>query len=186
MIISRYIRIFLASLLTLACLASSPPATQASETRALANSGIAGCPLFPQDNVWNTRIDSLPVDPHSADYITSIGPDTGLHPDFGAGKWNGYPIGIPYNIVPGSQPRLPVSFTWPGESDPGPYPIPPNPAIEGGSDSHILLVDRDNCVLYELYAAKRQAGGGWHAGSGAIFDLHSNALRPATWIVSAS
>jgi hypothetical protein len=122
----------------------------------------------------------MPVDPNSDAYITSIGPDTGLHPDFGA-EWEGQPIGIPYNIVPGSQPHLPVSFTWPGESDPGPYPIPANPAIEAGSDRHILIVDRDRCLLYELFAAARQQGGAWHAGSGAIFDLRSNALRPAGW-----
>ncbi len=178
--ISRHINFLFASILTFICLAASAPATQASMPGLLPSSQIAGCPLFPQDNIWNTRVDTLPVDPHSGAYIASIGADTGLHPDFGAGEWDGHPIGIPYNIVPGSQPRLPVSFTWPGESDPGPYPIPPNPAIEGGSDSHILLVDRDNCVLYELYAAYK-TGGSWHAGSGAIFNLRSNTLRPAGW-----
>src|SRR5262249_12397384 len=127
--------------------------------------------------------DGLPVDKKSATYIQSIGPNTGLHPDFGAGGWNGGPIGIPYTVVPGSQPGVKVSFEYADESDPGPYPIPANPPIEGGpassGDRHILIVDRDACKLYELYDAYPQPDGSWHAGSGAIFDFTSNALRPA-------
>ena len=146
---------------------------------------IAGCPIFPANNVWNARADLLPVDPHSADYIASIGPSTGLHPDFGSGTWDGGPIGIPYAVVPGSQPPVPVSFDYGDESDPGPYPIPPDAPIEGGpqsdGDRHVLLVDGGHCRLYELYAAYPQQDGSWRAGSGAIFDLRSNALRPATW-----
>jgi len=146
---------------------------------------IAGCPVFPANNVWNARVDLLPVDAHSAAYIASIGPGTGLHPDFGSGTWDGGPIGIPYAVVPGSQPPVNVSFDYDDESDPGPYPVPPDPPIEGGpqsdGDRHVLLVDSGHCILYELYAAYPQPDGSWHAGSGAVFDLRANALRPATW-----
>ena len=146
---------------------------------------IAGCPILPADNVWNAHVDLLPVDARSADYIASIGPGTGLHPDFGSGTWDGGPIGIPYAVVPGSQPLVPVSFDYADESDPGPYPIPANAPIEGGAassgDRHVLLVDSGDCKLYELYAAYPQPDGSWRAGSGAVFDLRSNALRPATW-----
>lgn len=148
-------------------------------------SSLGGCPIFPADNIWNVPVDNLPVDPRSDDYIASIGPATGLHPDFGAGQWDGGPIGIPYNLVPSSQPLVDVSFDYAGESDPGPYPIPPDPLIEGGpqgdGDRHILILDTGGCLLYELFYAFPQNDGSWHAGSGAIFDLRSNALRPATW-----
>jgi hypothetical protein len=146
---------------------------------------IAGCPVLPADNVWNAPVDTLPVHPRSSAYVNSIGASVGMHPDFGAAMWNGGPIGIPFITVPGSQPRVPVSFDYASESDPGPYPIPPGAPIEGGpgssGDRHVLVVDRDNCVLYELFAAYPQPGGGWHAGSGAVFDLRSNALRPSGW-----
>ena len=142
---------------------------------------IAGCPLFPASNVWNARVDNLPIDPYSNAYINSIGSNIGLHPDFGAGEWDGGPIGIPYNVVPGNQPPVEVTFDYDDESDPGPYPIPPDAPVEGGSDRHVLVVDRDRCKLYELWNAWPQAGGSWRAGSGAVFDLTSNALRPETW-----
>jgi hypothetical protein len=146
---------------------------------------VAGCPVFPADNVWNARVDALPVHPDSEAYVATIGADEPLHPDFGAGTWEGEPIGIPYVDVPGTQPPVPVAFEYDDESDPGPYPIPANPPIEGGADSqgdrHILIVDRDRCILYELYSAWPQPDGSWQAGSGAIFDLRSNALRPADW-----
>jgi hypothetical protein len=141
---------------------------------------LAGCTIFPADSVWNTRVDTLPVDSRSSQWINSIGSGRGLHMDFGSGTWDGGPIGIPYNIVPGGQPKLPVSFYYPEESDPGPYPIPGGPLIEWGSDHHVLIVERDDCVLYELFDASR-SGGAWSAGSGAIWDLGSNALRPDTW-----
>ncbi len=149
---------------------------------------IAGCPVFPSNNIWNTPIDKLPADPRSDGYIQTIKNDLGeratFHPDFGP-LWNGVPMGIPYIVVPGSQPKVEVSFDYADESDPGPYPIPDNPPIEGGPDSsgdrHVLIVDKDNCLLYELYSAYPQAGGSWEAGSGAIFDLRSNQLRPDTW-----
>jgi hypothetical protein len=141
---------------------------------------IDGCPLFPADNVWNARVDTLPVDPHSDDYIDTIGADTPLHPDFGA-DWNGGPFGIPYTTVPGSQPPVAMTFDYADESDPGPYPIPPDAPIEGASDRHVLVVDLGRCKLYELWNAWPQADGSWHAGSGAVFGLTSNALRPETW-----
>jgi hypothetical protein len=142
---------------------------------------LAKCTMFPADSVFNTPIDTLPVDANSDAYIQSIGADTGLHPDFGAGLWDGKPIGIPYNIVPRLQPLLPVKFSYASESDPGPYPIPTNPKIEGGSDRHLLMLQKKKCFLYELYAARKTKNGKWKAGSGAIWDLKSNALRPSTW-----
>lgn len=145
---------------------------------------IAGCPIFPADNVWNTPIDHLPVDSNSSAYITSIGAAIGLHPDFGT-VWEGAPIGIPYTIVPGTQPRVSITFDYDDESDPGPYPIPPDALIEGGDESsgdrHILVLDEDNCILYETFYSWPQEDGGWWAGSGAVYDLHSNALRPRGW-----
>jgi hypothetical protein len=147
---------------------------------------IGNCPLLPADNIWNARVDTLPVDPNSDAYITTIGRNTGLHPDFGSGTWAGSPIGIPYNFVDGSQPPVSVTFDYAAdESDPGPYPIPPDALIEGGPDSdgdrHVLVVDTENCVLYELFYAWPQSDGSWEAGSGAIFDLRSNDLRPDDW-----
>jgi len=150
---------------------------------------IAGCPLFPTNNVWNARVDTLPVDPNSGLYIATIGSSTGVHPDFGAGDWppgSGAPIGIPYVDVAGSQPPVEIVFTeYGGESDPGPYPVPTDAPIEGGpnsdGDRHVLVVERDGCVLYEMYHAYPQADGSWEAGSGAVLNLHSNDLRPAGW-----
>jgi hypothetical protein len=146
---------------------------------------VAGCAVFPADNVWNVPVDTLPVDANSDAYIATIGAGDNLHPDFGSGLWEGSPIGIPYIDVPGSQSKVAVTFEYDDESDPGPYPVPPNAPIEGGADSdgdrHVLLVDRDNCILYELFYAFPQADGSWQAGSGAMFDLNSNSLRPDTW-----
>jgi len=146
---------------------------------------LAGCPMLPANNIWNHRVDTLPVHDKSAEYVASIGANTGLHPDFGSGEWEGGPIGIPYVVVPGTQPKVNVTFDYDDESDSGPYPIPPNPPIEGGPDSdgdrHILIVDQENCKLYELSDAWPQSNGTWTAGSGAIFDLRSNLLRPAGW-----
>jgi hypothetical protein len=145
---------------------------------------IGGCPVFPANNVWNTPIAGLPVDLRSNDYIATIGTDETLHPDFGSGDWppgSGDAIGIPYITVPANTPATIVEFYYPDESDPGPYPIPANPPIEGGSDHHILIVEQGECVLYELFDAWLEEGEGWMAGSGAIFDLASNALRPDGW-----
>jgi len=142
--------------------------------------------MLPADNVWNRRVDDLPVDANSDAYVTEIGPTLGLHPDFGSGLWDGGPIGIPYDVVPAGQPMVPIQFVWYGdESDPGPYPVPPDAAIEGGPDSsgdrHVLVVDQGSCTLYELYASYPQDDGSWDAGSGAVYDLRSNALRPDGW-----
>lgn len=147
---------------------------------------LHGKRVLPADNPWNTPIDKVPVDPNSDAIIASIGRDKSLHPDFGT-VYNGAPNGIPYVIVPGNQPRVPVTFEYADQSDPGPYPIPKNALIEGGpqskGDRHILVIDRDNWKLYELFSAYPQ-GNGWKAGSGAIFDLNSNKLRPAGWTSS--
>ena len=142
--------------------------------------GAPRCAMFPASNVWNRDISKLPVAANSAQMIAAIGLARGLHPDFGS--YSGY--GIPYMIVGGHQRKVAVQFDYADESDRGPYPIPANPLIEGGVDStgdrHVLLVDRDACRLFELYDLQR-VGRGWHAGSGAIWNLRSNALRPDTW-----
>ena len=141
---------------------------------------LAGCPVFPTDNPWNERVDRLPVAKNSAAVIDSIGADTGLHPDFGSGLWEGAPIGIPITTVRAGVRKSRVTFDYADQSDRGPYPIPANVKIEGGGDRHALIVDSSTCTLYELYALQRR-GGGWHAGSGAIWSLRSNRLRPAGW-----
>ena len=143
--------------------------------------------VLPADNPWNTPVDALPLDPGSAEYIAHMSPSTGLHPDFGT-RWEGAAIGIPYTVVRGTQPKVPIHFTAYGdESDPGPYPIPADAPVEGAGgpyedgDRHVLVLDADNKVLYELYHAYKQADGSWNADSGAVFDLGSNALRPDGW-----
>ena len=145
---------------------------------------IGGCPVFPPDSVWNARVDTLPVHPQSAAWIATIGSAKPLHPDFGT-VYAGAPNGIPYVVVPAGAPGIAVSFDYADESDPGPYPIPSDPPIEGGpastGDRHVLVVEAEGCRLYELYAAYPNGDGSWRAGSGAIFDLRSNALRPSTW-----
>lgn len=146
---------------------------------------VAGnCTIFPADNVWNTPIDTLPVAANSATYVNTIGASSPTHADFGSGLYQGAPIGIPWITVPGTQTKYPVTFDYADESDPGPYAIPLSAPIEGGSastgDRHAIAIDIDNCILYELYAAYPQASS-WHAGSGVIFNLKSNALRPAGW-----
>ena len=141
--------------------------------------GAPKCPLFPASSVWNKRVDKLPVASDSQAVISSIGLDTGLHPDFGT-VWDGHPNGIPYTIANKQTKRFRVSFDYASESDKGPYPIPANVKIEAGSDHHALIVERDSCRLYELYALQKTSSG-WHAGSGAIWNLRSNKLRPAGW-----
>ena len=165
----------------------------AAVSPALAAPTIAGCPSFPPSHVLNARVDSLPVHPKSAGWIANSvaggdGANRTFHMDFGSGLWEGAPIGIPFIVVEGSQPKVPVSFTWQDESDAGPYPIPPNAPIEGlgapnaGGDRHVLVLDRTHCKLYETFNSwPRNAGGSWKADSGAAFDLRSNGLRPAGW-----
>jgi hypothetical protein len=144
---------------------------------ATAATGGGQCPIFPADNIWNQDVSKLPVDRHSSQYIATIGSQSFLHPDFGSEP----AYGIPYNVVSGTPPGVHVSFQYADESDPGPYPIPAHPAIEMGSDRHLLILDTQNCYLYELYAAQQGANGSWQAGSGATWNLRSNALRPAGW-----
>jgi len=142
--------------------------------------------VFPADNAWNRDISADSVDPHSDSLIARCGgAAASLHPDFGT-IYQGAPWGIPFITVRASQARVPVTFTYADESDPGPYPIPASAPIEGGpaasGDRHVLVVDVDNWKLYELFDAHPVGGGAsWTAGSGAIFDLASNALRPDGW-----
>ena len=138
--------------------------------RAQESPQIAGCAVFPADNIWNARVDDLPVDPHSDAYVGTIGANEPVHADFGAGEWppgSGSPIGIPYVVVPGTQPGVEVAFDYDDESDPGPYPVPPDAQIEGGADAdgdrHVLVVDSGRCMLYELYRAYLQDDGSWNA-----------------------
>jgi hypothetical protein len=146
----------------------------------------ADCPIFPASSHWNQRVDRLPVDPRSDATVGAIGRGDNAHADFGSGLWDGGPIGIPYVVVGGDQPRVPVSFDYADESDRGRYPIPRGAPIEGGpradGDRHVIVVDRARCVLHELYAAHPVDGGRrWRAGSGARWDLRSNRLRPRGW-----
>ncbi len=134
------------------------------------------CPVFPADNAWNRDVSALPVAASSATLIASIGLNASLHPDFS----NHGRYGIPFNVVGRTQRKVRVRFQYASESDRGPYPMPARPRIEQGGDRHVLIVDRDACRLYELFAARRVAGR-WTAGSGAIFNLRSNALRPLGW-----
>jgi hypothetical protein len=155
-----------------------------ASAHALRLPGAPRCPVFPPSNAWNQRIDSLPVAAGSAQVIQSIGAGAGLHADFGSGLWDGGPIGIPFDVVSAKTKRMRVSFDYADESDRVAYPIPKTVHIEGGrastGDRHALLLDKDACKLYELFSL-RPAGGGWKAGSGAVFDLRTNALRPAGW-----
>jgi len=165
--------------------ATNPPGEGPGDIPGETDSTIVGRRMFPADNLWNKDISSEPVDPASDVLINTCGASAQLHPDFGT-TWNGGPIGIPYVVVRGNQARVPVTFDYDDESDPGPYPIPRDAPIEGGAssngDRHVLIVDADNWRLYELFDAHPVNGGDrWTAGSGAIFDLSSNSLRPAGW-----
>jgi hypothetical protein len=169
-----------AALVTLGALALA-----GSSADALRLPSAPRCPVFPASNPWNQRVDRLPVAPDSNAIVASIGLDDHVHADFGSGLWNGGPIGIPITVVRGTQRKVGVQFEYADESDRGPYPIPRSVKIEGGrasdGDRHAIIVDRDRCRLYELFAAYPAAGGGWRAGSGAIWNLRSNRLRPAGW-----
>ncbi|HYX77689.1 MAG TPA: hypothetical protein VE757_10975 [Gaiellaceae bacterium] len=138
------------------------------------------CPVFPASNPWNQRVDTLPVASNSGAIIASIGASTGLHADFGSGLWEGSPIGIPFDVVTRKTPRSRVGFEYSDESDHVGYPIPKRVRIEGGSDHHALLLDRDACRLYELGGLEKQ-NGRWHAWAGATWSLRSNKVRPAGW-----
>jgi hypothetical protein len=148
--------------------------------------GTRSCTVAPPTSVWRTPIASLPVAADSAELIAAIGATAPLHPDFGSGLWDGGPIGIPITVVPHAQPRVHVTFEYASESDRVGYPIPAHPRVEGGwnatGDRHVLLLDQQTCVDYELYDARPVPHAtSWTAGSGAVFDLRSNALRPAGW-----
>jgi hypothetical protein len=152
------------------------PALALSLGAASAGPQLAGCPVFPASNQWNQRVDTLPVAPGSDAIVAAIGADKPVHPDFGSGLWDGGPIGIPYNVVTAKTPRVKLGFDYADESDRVAYPIPPHVKLEYGSDHHALLLDRSACKLYELYALH-----GRHAGSGAVWNLRSNKVRPAGW-----
>jgi hypothetical protein len=141
-----------------------------------------GCPLFPETNVWNKPVGQLPLRSNSKKVVRAIGARLPVHADFGAGLWEGAPIGIPITVVDSSQAASVVDFNYDHESDAGPYPIPNGVAIEGGDESdgdrHAIIVDSDSCTLYELFALYPSP---WSAGSGAIWSLTSNALRPRGW-----
>jgi hypothetical protein len=153
----------------------------------MAQSPVEGtCPVFPADNIWNTRIDHLPVSPNTAAWVNTIGATSPLHPDFGGLYWDGAPNGIPYIDVAGNQTKYPATFTYQDESDPGPYAIPLTVPIEGGpngtGDRHAITVDTTHCILYELFSAYPVAKPpSWSAGSGIIMNLLSDALRLAGW-----
>jgi hypothetical protein len=144
--------------------------------------GAPSCPVFPSTNVWNKPVTGLPLHPNSKAIVKAIGASLPVHADFGSGLWDGGPIGIPITVVDSSQATSSVHFRYADESDPGPYPIPSGVAIEGGNasdgDRHAIIVDSDSCQLYELYSLYRAP---WRAGSGAIWSLTSNALRPKGW-----
>jgi len=145
-------------------------------TEAVSSPPGTTCQIFPADNVWNTDVSALPVDPHNATWLVSMNAgSTTLHPVFGQP-----PYGMPFAVVPDSYPKVTIKFKYQSESDPGPYPFGPDIPVEKGTDRHALVIDSDTCVLYELFHV-RWHNGAPRAGSGAIFDLGSNALRPDGW-----
>jgi hypothetical protein len=165
--------------------AAAVAAIVASASPAARLPGAPGCPILPPNNPWNQRVDRLPVDPNSSKYIAAIGLSSPVHPDFGT-VYAGAPNGIPYTVVSNHTKRVPVHFQYASESDPGPYPIPKGAPIEGGrnstGDRHVIVVDRGTCTDYELFDARPHNGGRyWTAGSGAIFKLRSDGLRPKGW-----
>jgi Kelch motif protein len=162
-------------------LSLSVPASGSPDAAFVPPPGAPNCPVFPANNVWHADISALPVHPRNAAWIDAMGgPSVRVHPDFGP-SGGAQPYGLPYIVVPGSHSKVTVAFDYADESDPGPYPFGPDTPIEAASsDAHALMIDRDTCILYELYTA-HYAPGGSTAGSGAIFDLRSNGLRPAGW-----
>jgi hypothetical protein len=173
---STFLKILCLSIIVFSCKKDpEKPSTQPSEGVALGNFRI-----FPSDNPWNTDISNEDTDPNSDNIIAGIGNDFHLHPDFGT-VWENAPIGIPYNLVGKDQPMKAMTFQYNSESDPGPYPIPPDALIESGSDKHILVIDTINLKLYELFNAVKNKDDSWKAGSGAVYDLTSNALRHDYW-----
>ncbi len=165
------------SLATTTPTASATPLPMPTGSSGQTQPQIGGCSIFPADNPWNQDISTLPVDPKSSAYLASMNASTtNLHPDFGSDPT----YGIPYVVVPATQPFVPLSFLYADQSDPGPYPIPANAPIEFGNDHHILVLQSGTCMLYEIYHAQ-YVNPGWNADSGAIFNLKSDALRPNYW-----
>ena len=166
----------LAAAVALATTAAGPEADAATTVRPVPGTA---CPTFPADNAWHADISRLPVHPRSAQWLSRMSPTRRLHPDFGGATY-----GIPITVVAGTHAKVPVTFEYDDESDPGPYPLGDDTRVEGGQydsgDRHTVVVDRDTCRLYETWATSR-VGDRWTAGSGAIWDLRSNALRPAGW-----
>ncbi len=140
--------------------------------------------MFPEDSYWHADVSGLALHPQSAAWTATVGTGRKVHADFGSGLWDGGPIGIPYTTVGAGQPRVPITFDYDDESDPGPYPIPSDAPIEGGpaadGDRHVLVVDTSDCKLYETFDS-HPTGSAWVAGSGAVYDLRSNSMRPAGW-----
>jgi hypothetical protein len=165
--------------------AGTTPGAPVSSAPAGARAGAAACSIFPADNVWHADVSHLPVLGNSAALVASVGTSRGVHADFGAGNYDGGPIGIPVTTVPAGTAGVKVTFQYASESDRGPYPIPARATIEGGAasdgDRHVILYDPAACRAYELYAAYPNTDGSWRAGSGAVFDLRANALRAKGW-----
>lgn len=160
-----------------------PGGTAGGGTTVINGPSLAGCPMFPANNPWNQKVNTLAVRSDSRTFIASISASgkTMLHPDFGGGG----AYGIPFMVVPATQPKVPINFTAYGdESDPGPYPIPANAPIEGGSasdgDRHVLVLQQGSCHLYELGRAFWR-GTYWDADVGVNWNMKSNALRPLGW-----
>jgi hypothetical protein len=182
-----------ASLLTLSPVLGEAASRNAPVYGSMANASLGvdaslnGDVPFPADNAWNTDISQAPVDPNSDNLIASIGLTTGLHPDFGSGTYAGAIIGIPYVIVSASQPPVTIHLeAYKDQSDPGPYPVPPDAPIEGfrpdgktfGGDRHVLVIDKDSNRLYEMFHARPKTDGSWSADAGAVFHLDSDDVRP--------
>jgi hypothetical protein len=148
------------------------------------NANLGGQRLLPDDSPWHQDVSKSPVDPNSQKILARIGLDKPLRADFGT-EWEGAPMGIQYIVVSKSQAKVPVTFTYADESDAGPYPIPPNAPIEGGpkgkGDRHVIVLDRDNLKLWEIFNAFPDGKGGWKADSGAVWDLKKNQVRQAGW-----
>jgi hypothetical protein len=184
----KFVGVFICAISVFSLASFSPASAQSCSQMSLGRmASLNGFLPFPADNAWNQDISSAPVDPNSANYINFIGSTTPLHPDFGAGLYDGSTMGIPYLVVSGGGTFEKITYTAYGsESDPGPMPIPKSAPIEGypnpgDGDRHVLVLDRDNCWLYELYSSYPQTNGSWDAASGAVWDLLNGEQRPYTW-----